>query len=109
MTPPLLKEPPIYPLPDPSENALWYGEVWLKYPLSRSLVPSNFGQMYKAKSQFRVIMNEFCQMAFIQGQESMVTIDLANKFLYKLINWFNGLPKSLLPRTIALPGQLQLQ
>ncbi|KAL7972873.1 hypothetical protein HDV63DRAFT_392551 [Trichoderma sp. SZMC 28014] len=95
MTPPLLKEPPIYPLPDPSENAL-------------CLVPSNFGQMYKAKSQFRVIMNEFCQMAFIQGQESMVTIDLANKFLYKLINWFNGLPKSLLPRTIALPGQLQL-
>lgn len=109
MTPPLLKEPPIYPLPDPSENALWYGEVWLKYPLSHSLVPSNFGQMYKAKSQFRVIMNEFCQMAFINDQVSMVTIDLANELLYKLRSWFNSLPGSLLPWTIALPGQLQLQ
>jgi hypothetical protein len=109
MAPPLLKKPPIYPLPDPSENALWYGEVWLKYPLSHNLVPSNFGQMYRAKSQFRVIMNEFCQTAYIEGEESKVTVDIANELLYKLQSWFNGLPGSLLPKTIALPGQLQLQ
>lgn len=109
MAPPLFKEPPIYPLPDPSESALWYGEVWLKYPLSHSLVPSNFGQMYKAKSQFRVIMNEFCQTAYIKGQDSKVTLELANELLYKLKSWFDALSGSLLPKTIALPGQLQLQ
>ncbi|EHK44954.1 hypothetical protein TRIATDRAFT_139368 [Trichoderma atroviride IMI 206040] len=108
MTPPRLKKPPIYPLPNPSEDALWYGEVWLKYPLSRSLIPSNFGQMYKAKSQLRVIMNEYCQTAYIEKQESQMTLDIADELLRKLKNWFRGLPASLLPKTIALPGQLQL-
>lgn len=108
MAPPLLKKPPIYPLPNPSENARWYGEVWLNYPLSGSLIPSNFGQMYKAKSQFRVIMNEFCQTAYIENQESQMTLDIADRLLYKLKDWFNGLPASLLPKAIALPGQLQL-
>lgn len=109
MAPPLLTEPPIYPLPDPSQNALWYGEVWLKYPLSHSLIPSNFGQMYKAKSQFRVIMNEFCQAAYMKKTESMMTLRIADELVHKLQDWFNGLPASLLPKTIALPGQLQLQ
>lgn len=107
LSPPELTEPPIYPLPDPSENALWYGEVWLNYPLSHSLVPLNFGQMYKAKSQFRVIMNEYCHAAYSENSE--VTLEKANELLFKLKSWFNGLPESLSPKRIALPGQLQLQ
>ncbi|KAL6907142.1 hypothetical protein GGI43DRAFT_420896 [Trichoderma evansii] len=106
LIPPLLTKPPIYPLPNPSENALWYGEVWLNYPLSHSLVPSHFGLMYKAKSYFRVIMNEFCQIAYTEGSE--VTLEIANELLYKLRSWFNSLPGPLSPKQIALPGQLQL-
>lgn len=63
--------------------------------------------MYKAKSQFRVIMNDFCQTAYTEGSE--VTLAKANELLYKLKSWFNGLPGSLSPKQIALPGQLQLQ
>ncbi|KAH8127124.1 hypothetical protein LI328DRAFT_141615 [Trichoderma asperelloides] len=106
LIPPLLTKPPIYPLPNPSENVLWYGEVWLNYPLSHSLVPSNFGQMYKAKSQFRIIMNDFCHTAY--SEDSEVTVEKANELLFKLQNWFNNLPEPLAPKKIALPGQLQL-
>ncbi|KAL7793630.1 hypothetical protein V8C37DRAFT_378517 [Trichoderma ceciliae] len=103
---PLLKEPPNWPLPDPSEDAQWYGEVWLKYPLTRSLSPSYFGQVFKTRSQFRVIMNEFCQAAYSEG--STIMLDRANELRLKLTSWYDGLPGPLLPKTIVLPGHLQL-
>lgn len=52
-------------------------------------------------------MNDFCQTAYTEGSE--VTLAKANELLYKLKSWFNGLPGSLSPKQIALPGQLQLQ
>ncbi|KAM0250878.1 hypothetical protein ACHAQJ_008456 [Trichoderma viride] len=106
MIAPLLKKPPNQLLPDPSQNAHWYGEVWLKYPLGRSLLPSHFGQVFKAKSQFRAIMNEFCQAAYSEG--SKVTLDKANELHLKLRSWYDSLPTPLLPKTIVLPGHLQL-
>ena len=107
MHPPLLRKPPDVTLPDPSEDGRWYGEIWLKYPLNQSIPPSYFGQVFRAKCQFRVIMNAFCHEAYSNGLG--VTLDKANELYTRLKHWFDGLPGSLLPKTIVLPSQLQLQ
>ena len=104
---PLLRDPPDWPLPDPSKETEWYGEIWVKYPLSNCLLPSYFGQVFTARSRFRVIMNEACQAAYSSGSE--MTIDKANKLFSQLQGWYNGLSGSLVPKMIVLPGHLQLQ
>jgi hypothetical protein len=105
--PPLLKSPPDWPLPDPSKDVKFYGEVWVKYPLAHSLSPSYFGQVFKARSQTRVIMNRYCQKAFSEG--SQVNLDDARDFRLELRSWYDDLPAILQPKMIVLPGHLQLQ
>lgn len=104
---PLLKYPPNWALPDPSQDGNWYGEIWLKYPLTDTLSPSYFGSVFRAKSHFRIIMNEFCCTAYSEG--SQVTVDKAYELLNKLKHWYHGLPGPLQPKTIVLPAHLQLQ
>ncbi|OPB40292.1 Zn2Cys6 transcriptional regulator [Trichoderma guizhouense] len=103
---PLLKEPPNWALPDPSQDGKWYGEIWLKYPLTDTLSPSHFGNVFRAKSYFRIIMNEFCCTAYTEG--SQVTVEKAYELLGKLKHWYYGLPSPLQPKTIVLPTHLQL-
>jgi len=105
--PPLLEKPPEVPLPDASENGRFYGEIWVKYPLAQSLVPSHFGHVFKARCQFRVIMNDFCRAAHSKG--SALTLEKADELHSRLRGWYDGLPAPLLAKNIALPGHLQLQ
>lgn len=107
MHPPLLRRPPDWDLPDPMVDAQWYGEIWLKYPLSYSLCPLYFGHSFRARCEFRIIMNEFCHTAYSKVSE--VTLDEANAFYRRLRSWYNNLAEPLLPQTIVFPGQLQLQ
>lgn len=107
MFPPLVKNPPDWRLPDPSNDAQWYGEVWVKYPLSHRLFPSYFGQVLRARSQFRLIMNECCQVAYSVGSDT--TLGKAYELLSRLKSWYDSLSGPLLPKTIVLPGHLQLQ
>lgn len=107
MFPPLLRKPPDQPLPDPSENPKWYGEIWVKYPGNENLSPSYFGYIFKARCHFRLIMNEFCHIAFTKG--SKMTREQAYGLHSRLRNWYDGLPGQLQPKTIVLPGQLQMQ
>ncbi|ETN39142.1 uncharacterized protein HMPREF1541_05365 [Cyphellophora europaea CBS 101466] len=106
MLSPLLTKPPDWPLPDPSEDAQWYGEIWLKYPLSDRLSPSNFAHLLRARCLFRIIMNDFCHAAFSKG--SRVTLAGAHGFRERLRCWYDELPGPLRPETIVLPGHLQL-
>ncbi|KAL6798401.1 hypothetical protein J3E68DRAFT_399708 [Trichoderma sp. SZMC 28012] len=103
---PLLKEPPNWALPDPSQDGNWYGEIWLKYPLTDTLSPSYFGTVFRAKSHFRIIMNEFCSILYSEG--SQVTVEKAYELLKRLKHWYHGLSGPLLPKTIVLPTHLQL-
>ncbi|EWY81238.1 hypothetical protein FOYG_15513 [Fusarium oxysporum NRRL 32931] len=107
MLSPLIKEPPKWPLPDPSEDPSWYGEIWVKYPLNHGLSPMYLGEVIHARSQFRIIMNEFCDAAYSEG--SKVGVNLAYQFRERLEEWYENLPALLTPRRIVLPGQLQLQ
>ncbi|KAK1247711.1 hypothetical protein MKX07_000599 [Trichoderma sp. CBMAI-0711] len=103
---PLIKEPPTWKLPDPSKDPSFYGEIWLKYPLSKNLSPSYFGQIFRAKSQFRLIMHDFAMAAYTEG--SQVTVDKAYELRQRLLRWYEALPAQLQPRTIVLPAHLQL-
>lgn len=104
---PLLSQPPNWPLPDPLEDAQWYGDIWVKYPLVQRRLSSHFGYMFKARSEFRVIMNDACQAAYSKNSE--MTLPKANELLSRLKGWYDGLPNPLLPKSIVLPSQLQLQ
>jgi hypothetical protein len=104
---PLLSDPPDWRLPDPSKDARWYGEIWVKYPLNNRIVPSHFSQVFNARSHFRVIMNKACQAAYAKGSE--MTLGKANELLLQLKGWHDSLSEPLRPKTIVLPGHLQLQ
>ena len=104
---PLLHEPPDWPLPDAVLNPQWYGEVWLKYPASDRRYPSCFGQIFEARSRFRVIMNRACQVAY--SEDSEMTLNDASTLMLQLKIWYGSLPRALHPDSIVLPGQLQLQ
>lgn len=103
---PLLTKPPDWDLPDPLKEAQWYGEIWLKYPLSQNLSSTYFGHIFQARCRLRVIMNEFCQAAY--SKDSALTLEKAGELHSQLQSWFIGLPKPLQPRTIVLPSHLQL-
>ncbi|ATY63020.1 C6 transcription [Cordyceps militaris] len=103
---PLVKEVPKCPLPDAVQDPDWYGQLWVKYPASSTLVSMHFGQMFEKKTQFRIIMNEFCQEAY--GTTLGVNSFKAEGLRRKLEHWFEHLPESLKPKNIVLPAQLQL-
>lgn len=104
---PLLSQPPDWTLPDPVTEAQWYGEIWVRYPLETYLLPSHFGHVFRARSAFRIIMNDACQAAYSTGSE--ITLARANELLTRLKTWFACLPDILQPKSLALPGHLQLQ
>lgn len=104
---PLLSDPPEWPLPDPTVEPGWYGEVWIKYPCGDCLFSSHFAEVLEARSRFRVIMNEACQIAY--SPDSGMTPGKANKLHAQLRDWYDSLPGSLQPKSVVLPGHLQLQ
>ncbi|EQB58862.1 hypothetical protein CGLO_00836 [Colletotrichum gloeosporioides Cg-14] len=106
MIPPLVKEPPDWPLPDPTREGGWYGEIWLQYPLVSDLQPTQFGHIFRTRAKFRVIMNEYCDAAF--SPNGVISLDQANRLHERLRRWYSDLPEPLTPMMIALPGHFQL-
>jgi hypothetical protein len=50
MKPPAVQHPPKSPLPDRQDAVSYFGEIWLKYPLSEDLVRSMLGQHLASQS-----------------------------------------------------------
>lgn len=103
---PLLSDPPEWPLPDPTLDPGWYGEIWIQYPGSNRLFLSHFAEVFVTRSRFRIIMNEACQIAY--SPNSDMTLDKANRFNERLRDWYNSLLSPLQPKSVVLPGHLQL-
>ncbi|PVH92879.1 hypothetical protein DM02DRAFT_662521 [Periconia macrospinosa] len=101
---PFLAKPPMFALPDPSVNAAWYGEIWLRYPLSETLSPTNYGHVFKALSDFRIILGELCYASF--GTDSKIPEEQAMAFVSRLLAWYKKLPIPLMPKNIVLPVHL---
>jgi hypothetical protein len=108
--PPLLAEPPELPLPDAAQNPGWYGEFWLKYPLSETLIPVHFGHLFQTMSNLRLLINELGSDAFIGNKStSVLEIAVIRKYLRRMEFWYNGIPEVLAVTDIKFPWELKLQ
>lgn len=109
MQPSLLKYPPMEPLPHPTTDSDFFGEIWLHYPANINRNPSHFGDVFFARAQFRIIMNDFCNLAYHREKRLGIPLEDAYRFHSRLEAWYDGLPPNLTPRQIVLPFHLQLQ
>ncbi|GAM82987.1 hypothetical protein ANO11243_009730 [Dothideomycetidae sp. 11243] len=108
MQPPLLEDPlPMLP-PSPVKDPGWYGEVWLKYPSSPTLLPLHFAHVFESRARFRIIMNRFCTAAYTDPGGVGVPLEEAYALHTELAKWYQDLPEPLHPRNIVLPAHLQL-
>ena len=107
----MISGPPAIPLPAPSESQSWYGELYLRYPLHSQLYPLQFGELFKAKAEFCVILNELVRRFFKakEPSEDRPSVAGAAEFYSRFENWYRELPESISPRKAVLPGHLKLQ
>ena len=109
LKPPLLSEPPRVPLPDPSRYPHFYGELWVRFPLTPSRLPVHHGVMFKAKAEFWTILNEFSLLNFsVSPRPPNLSPPQIIGFYQRLHRWFLDLPEVLTPRKIVFPSQLKL-
>ncbi|KAF5596564.1 nitrate assimilation regulatory nirA [Fusarium pseudocircinatum] len=111
MTQPLLKTPPKTPLPDPDRDPGWFGEIWLKYPSSSTLVPLKIGLVFKAKMTFRVVLNEAMLEVGKDSTDSYLRQDGGRKIIEiteRLDTWYKSMPEPLSPMKIVSPSQLKI-
>ncbi|KAK4128133.1 hypothetical protein N657DRAFT_564260 [Parathielavia appendiculata] len=107
--PPPLKESPKVPLPDPSNEPQWYGELWLKYPLSHTPLPTYHGFLFKAKADFWTIINEVSMLTFSHHRSpSKLSVNQTLLFYNRLTAWLHNLPEALTAKKIVLPQQLKM-
>ena len=97
------------PLPDPRKDPSWYGEVWLRYPLNQTPLPSYYGFAFKAQAELRVILNYMACQLFDNRKAKQQTLHQALLFKSKLEHWFRHLPDVLSPEKIVFPSQLVIQ
>lgn len=109
MQPPPLREPPKAPLPDPLAQPQWYAELWVRYPLGQSPLPTHHGLLFKAKADFWAILNDASLLTFSHHRPpSKLSVVQTLEFYNRLIAWRQNLPEPLTPKKIVLPHQLKL-
>jgi hypothetical protein len=98
---------PLCPLADPKNNPGWYPELWILYPLSQSPIPVRLGEHFKTFSEFRKLLHEIADFAFVKLESKRkLTFDEAWGFYLKLKHWYESLPDSISIRQAVLPFQL---
>lgn len=109
LQPPPISKPPATLLPDPLKCPEWYGELWVRYPLSQSRLPTFHGLLFKAIADFWTIIIEVATLTFSRrGPPTKLSVDQIFHFYYRLRAWQNNLPEPLTPKKIVLPHQLKL-
>ncbi|KAK0630112.1 hypothetical protein B0T17DRAFT_490691 [Bombardia bombarda] len=107
--PPLVKKPPESPLPDPVAFPQWYGEIWVRYPLSQSRSSTHHGPLFKAKADMWTIMHDFTLICFRDSASPLkLSMDQILGFYNRLVAWFDNLPEPLTPKNISMPHHLKL-
>ncbi|RKK17838.1 hypothetical protein BFJ65_g8162 [Fusarium oxysporum f. sp. cepae] len=108
---PLLKAPPKTPLPDPDRDPEWFGEIWLKYPSSSTLVPLRLGLLFKAKMRFSVVLNEAMLEVEKDSTDSYLFRNGATRIIKiaeRMDTWYKAMPEPLSPTQIVSPSQLKI-
>lgn len=102
-------EPPEDPLPD---EPAWYGEIYLLYPFSETLIPMHLCHTVRAKCQLRDIKSVISLQAF--GGVSLeskgeLSFEEAAFLKYRLDAWFQALPTPLTPSHVVFPTDIGVQ
>ncbi|KAH7205976.1 hypothetical protein DER44DRAFT_809863 [Fusarium oxysporum] len=108
---PLLKAPPKTPFPDPDRDPEWFGEIWLKYPSSSTLVPLRLGLLFKAKMRFSVVLNEAMLEVEKDSTDSYLFRNGATRIIKiaeRMDTWYKAMPEPLSPTQIVSPSQLKI-
>ncbi|KAI0884524.1 uncharacterized protein GGS22DRAFT_188736 [Annulohypoxylon maeteangense] len=106
---PIIIDPPNRPLPDADEEPAYYGEILVKYPLGQEPIRVHYGSMFKAVSQFRIILNEITKASFSFSRTySPISLEAAIRFRSRLLTWYEDLPEPLQARHIVLPCHLKI-
>jgi hypothetical protein len=111
MIPPLIKDIPKTPLPDPNEDPGWYGEFSVRYPLSQTICSIDYGRVFKARNEVSIIINRLACHLF--DEDVHVVSGCSPKrfadFAMELMTWYSSLPVQLTPARVVFPSQLKLQ
>ncbi|KAI1417867.1 hypothetical protein F5Y13DRAFT_32660 [Hypoxylon sp. FL1857] len=107
--PPIIKDPPSRPPPDLDDISPHFGDIWVKYPLSREPIRIYNGLVFRAICKFRVIMNEISGISFNQPRSfNRMPLSAAINFRSRLLAWYADLPEPLQARHAAIPSHLKL-
>ncbi|CAO2648428.1 Nn.00g076950.m01.CDS01 [Neocucurbitaria sp. VM-36] len=105
---PVVKAPPSFAAPDPAADQAWYGEIYVRYPLSSILTPIHYGHLFSATIGLRLILNDLAILQF----NDLGSKDLSNEqlleFIARLEEWMKALPSSLSAQSISHPFQLKV-
>ncbi len=107
--PPLIREAPAFPLPDPTVDPQWYGEIWIRYPMSQTVYPVHLGTTIKCNFELRKMMNAMASELFEEDKPPIVTPGEILECKSRLDMWFTNLPDPLTPTKIVLPDQIKIQ
>lgn len=107
---PLIRDPPVTPLPDPAADPSWYGEIWAKYPTSEIPIPASHGYVFRAITGLRQIANDMACIMFegTTAIRSLTPYEIAS-FHCRLEAWYSQLPEAITPKRAVLPCQLKMQ
>ncbi|KAI5928338.1 hypothetical protein F4810DRAFT_719950 [Camillea tinctor] len=104
--PPLLPDPPQYPLLEQATENL---ELHVKYPLGEEPIHTSNNLLFKALCSFRVMINNVAKETCKSPRNSFeISYNEALFFRVSLTTWYENLPDPLKPHNIALPSHLNL-
>lgn len=106
---PFIPEPPAFEAPDPDLDPEWYGEVYVRYPLSSTITRMRLGHVMKATIDLRIIMNDIALAQFATHDLTGLTHRQKVEFKQRLESLMQKLPTSLAPSKIMLPCHFNVQ
>ncbi|KAI1844183.1 hypothetical protein JX265_002956 [Neoarthrinium moseri] len=98
---------PAHHLPDPDAAPAFYGEILVKYPAPATAISISHGHVFRAISEYRVILNTVC-LEIHSNEAKRIPLEAAFRVRLSLRDWYEGLPGCLEPDNIALPSHLMI-
>ncbi|KAI9147639.1 High-affinity glucose transporter [Paramyrothecium foliicola] len=93
-------------VPDSSQNPAWYGELWVRYPLSPGVMLTLFPVTYYAQLNFRIVLKDLAVAITSTNSIERLTLSQRARFYARPATWYEELPPSLQAEKITLPSQL---
>ncbi|KAJ4985950.1 C6 transcription factor [Stagonosporopsis vannaccii] len=100
---PFVQNPPEFAAPDPDHDPEWYGEVYVRYPLSPTVTRMRLGYVIKATIDLRIIMNDIALAQFASQGPTELSSRQVLEFKRRLESFNQKLPAALAPSKILLP------